>query len=110
EERKVELGMKLGELAEEAREDDAAGAGRRADLEGAGQRAGGLLGELRDDLLLEREQPLRGAVQLEPALRGLDAAAGPVEELRPEPFLERAHLETDGRLRHPEPLGRLRER
>ena len=56
------------------------------------------------------EQPLRAAVELEPGLGRLDAAAGAVEELRPEPLLERPHLQRDGGLGHPEALGRLRER
>ena len=38
--------------------------------------------ELVDDLLLEREQPLRAAVEPRARLRRLDATAGAVEELR----------------------------
>ena len=49
-------------------------------------------------------------VELQPALGRLHTAPGAVEQLRPEPLLQRPHLERDGRLRHPEPLGRERER
>ena len=56
------------------------------------------------------EQPLRAAVEPKPGLGRLDPPPGAVEELRPEPLLERAHLQADRRLRHPEPLSRLRER
>ena len=65
--------------------------------------------DLGDELLLEREQPLRAAVEPQPGLGRLDAPARAVEELRPEPLLERPHLEADRRLRHAEPLGGLRE-
>ena len=70
----------------------------------------GLVGELVDDLLLELQQPLRAAVEAEPRLGRLDAAAGAVEQLHPEPPLERAHLQRDGGLGHAEPLRSLRER
>ena len=63
-----------------------------------------------EHLLLEREQPLRADVEPHPGLGGLDAPPRAVEQLRPEPLLERAHLEADRRLRDAEPLGRLRER
>ena len=59
--------------------------------------------------MLESEQLLRGRVQPEPRLRRLDAATGTVEELRPEPLLERADLQRDGGLRDAEPLRRLGE-
>src|SRR5581483_837855 len=101
--------MPLRELAEELGDDDPAGPGRGADLERAGELLVALERDLRDDLLLERQQPLRAAVEAHPGLRRLDAAAGAVEELRPEPLLERPDLEADRRLRHPEPLRRLRE-
>jgi hypothetical protein len=60
-------------------------------------------------LLLEREQPLRAAVELHPRLRRLDAPPRPVEELSPQALFERADLQRHGRLRDSEPLGRLRE-
>ena len=75
----------------------AAGPGRGADLERAAQRRVGL-GELLEQLLLEREHPLGAAVESQPGLGRLDPAAGAVEQLRPEPLLERAHLLGDGRL------------
>ena len=109
-ERDVQLRMLLGEPAEERREDDAAGPGRRADLERPGELAGRVVGELVDDLFFERKQPLRRPVELGTGLRRLDAAAGAVEQLRAEPLLERPHLEAHSRLRDAEPLGRLGER
>ena len=68
-----------------------------------------LAGDLVEQLLLEREQALRAAVQPQARLGRLDATSGAVEELRAEPLLERAHLERHGRLRDAETLGRLRE-
>ena len=109
-ERDVQLRVRVGELAEDLREDDAARPGRGADLERAGELAGRLLGELGDDVLLELQQALRAAVEAKPGLGRLDAPPGAVEELRPEPLLERANLQRDRGLRHPEPLGRLGER
>jgi hypothetical protein len=106
----VQLRVLLCETAEERGEDDAAGPGRGADLEGAGELTRRVVRELGEDLVLEREQPLGGAIELRPGLGRLDAAPRAVEELRPEPLLERAHLQADGRLRDPEPLGRVRER
>ena len=101
--------MQRGELAEELREHDPAGPGRGADLEPALELRRRLLGHLGDDLLLEREQPLRAAVEPHARLGRLDAPAGAVEELRPEPLLERPDLEAHRRLGDAEPLGRLRE-
>ena len=48
--------------------------------------------ELVEQLLLEREHPLRAAVQPQPGLGRLDPAAGAVEQLLAEPLLQRAHL------------------
>ena len=62
-----------------------------------------------DELILEREHPLRPAVEPPACLGRLDAPARAVEELRPEPLLERAYLQRDGRLRDAEPVRRLRE-
>ena len=67
-------------------------------------------GEAGDDVLLELQEPLGAAVELEPGLGRLDPAAGAVEELRPEPLLERPHLQRDGGLGDAEALGRLGER
>ena len=52
---------------------------------------------------------MRRPIEALPRLGRLDPAPGAVEQLRPEPLLERANLEADGRLRDPEPLRRLRE-
>ena len=63
--------------------------------------------ELLEELLLEREHPLRVAVEPPPGLGRLDAAARAVEQLPAEPLLERPDLQADGRLRDAEPLRRL---
>ena len=63
--------------------------------------------DLRDELVLEREHALRAAVQAPPGLGGLDPPAGAIEELRPEPFLERANLQRDRGLRDSEPVRSL---
>ena len=60
-------------------------------------------------LLLEREQALRTAIEAQPGLGRLDAAARAVEQAPAEPLLERAHLQAHGGLRDAEALRRLRE-
>ena len=60
-------------------------------------------------LLLEREQPLRAAVEPHPGLGRLDPAPGAVEQLLPEPLLERPDLQAHRRLRDAELLSRLGE-
>ena len=65
--------------------------------------------DVSEQLLLQGEHFLRRYVEAEARLGGLDSSARPVEELRPEPLLERADLEADRRLRYAEALGRLRE-
>ena len=97
------------ELAEEERHDDRGRARRGADLQLARQLALALAGDLVEDLALERQQALRAAVEPQPGLGRLDAAAGAVEQLRAEPLLERPHLQRDGGLGDAETLGRLRE-
>ena len=97
------------ELAEQERHDDRRRAGRGADLQLARQLALAFAGDLVEDLALERQQTLGAAVEPQPGLGRLDAAAGAVEQLRPEPLLERAHLQRDGGLGDAETLGRLRE-
>ena len=97
------------ELAEQQRHDDRRGACRRAELQLAGELALALAGDLVEDLSLEREQPLGAAIEPHAGLGRLDAAAGAVEQLRPEPLLERPHLQRDGGLGDAEALGRLRE-
>ncbi len=97
------------ELPEHDRDRDRSRPGRRAEDEVARELALARRGDLGDELILEREHPLRAAVEPPARLGRLDAAPGAVEELRPEPLLERAHLQRDGRLRHAEALGGLRE-
>src|SRR5205085_2290834 len=94
---------------QEERQNRAAGARGRADLEPPVQLARVARGDLLDDLLLEREQPLRAAVEDEPGLGGLDAPSRAVEQPLSEPLLERADLQAHRRLRDAEPFGRLRE-
>ena len=98
------------ELAEEQRHDDGGRPRRGADREHAGELALRLRDHVGEHLLLQREKPLRAAVEAPPGLRGLHATSRPVEELRPEPLFERPNLQGDRRLRDAEPLGRLRER
>jgi hypothetical protein len=97
------------ELAEEKRHDDRGGAGGGAELKLSGELPFALARELVQQLLLEREQPLRAAIEPQAGLGRLDAASRAVEELRAEALLERAHLQRDGRLGDSEPLGGLRE-
>ena len=79
--RDMHLRMELLELPEDDRQDASAGPGRGADLEPALELAFGLLAEVREQLLLEREQPLRSAVEPETGLGRLDPASRAVEEL-----------------------------
>ena len=104
-----DLGVRLGELAEENRDDRAARAGGRAHRKLAAQRALGLAGDVLEQLPLLCQQTLRAPVEAPPGLGRLDAAARAVEELLPEPLLERANLLADRRLGNPEPLSRLGE-
>jgi hypothetical protein len=98
------------ELAEQLGHDDRGRAGRGAERQRSGEVAVALRGDVVEHLLLEREQPLRAAVEPRPGLGRLDATPGAVEELGAEPLLERPHLERDGRLRDAELLGGLGER
>ena len=108
-ERDRQLRVVLLELAEEERDHVRAGPRGRADLEATAQRALVLGGDLFEQLLLEREQPLRPVVEAQARLRGDDPPARAVEELLADPLLERPHLLADRRLRDPEPHRRLRE-
>ena len=105
--RDADVGVGAGELAEQDRDDRAAGPGRGSELEAAGQRL--LFGHLVEQLLLGREHAVRVPVQPLPRFGRLDAAARAVEEPNAEPLLERRDLEADRRLRHAQALGRLRE-
>ena len=63
------------ELAEELRHDDGRRAGRGADRQRSREVAVALRGDVVEHLLLEREQPLRAAVEARAGLGRLDAAA-----------------------------------
>ena len=103
-------GMRALELAEEQRHDDRAPGPVDAPIsELAGELALALAGELVEQLLLEREDALRAAIEAQSRLGRLHAAARAVEQLRAEPLLERAYLQRHRGLRDAEPLGRLRE-
>src|SRR5712692_5629315 len=82
-ERHVELRVLRLELAEELGEHDPAGARGGADLERAAERALALAADLGDELLLEREQPPRAAVEPKPRFGRLDAPPRAIEKLRP---------------------------
>src|SRR6185437_1853618 len=94
----------LVELAEQEWHHRAAGAGRGPELERAGDRALVVGLELFEEMLLERKQPLRRRVEHAPGLGRFHTAPGAVEQLAPEPLLERADLQADRRLSHPEAL------
>ena len=108
-ERDVERPVPPLELAEQLSEHDSSRPRRCTDLERPGKVAFALAAHLRHELFLEGEHSLRTAVEPQAGLGRLDAAAGAVEELRPEPLLERAHLKAHGGLRHAESLGGLRK-
>ena len=74
-ERDGDPGVRALELAEEQRDDGAAGAGRGADRERAAQRPAVAGVQLLDELLLELQHALRSAVEREARFRRLDAAA-----------------------------------
>src|SRR5215472_6440170 len=101
--------MDLLELAEHDGQDAPAGPRRRPDLEPALQLALGLLAELREQLLLEGEQPLRAAIKPVARLGRLHPTAGAVEELLAEALLERSDLKAHSGLRDAELICRLRE-
>ena len=103
------VGVQLLELAEHERDRDRRRARRRTEHEVARELALTGCGYLGDQLILEREHALRAAVEPPTGLGRLDAAARAVEQLRPEPLLERPNLQRDGRLGDAEPVGRLRE-
>ena len=105
--RHLHTGVLALELAEEQRQDDRGGPGRRAEVERAGELALADGGDVLEQLILEREHPLRAPVQSSARLGRLDPAPRAVEELLAEPLLERADLQADGRLRDPETLRRL---
>ena len=105
----VDVGMLLLELADEDGDDGAAGPGGGAELERAGDGALVVGGEFLKEVLLGRQQPLCRGVEPLARLGRLHAPPRAVEQLPPEPLLERANLEADGRLGDPEPLSGERE-
>ena len=107
--RDLDAGILGLELAEEQRQDDRGRAGRGTEVERSRELA---LADRRDvlqQLILEREHPLRAPIEPPAGLGRLDPAAGTVEQLPAEPLLESPDLEADGGLRDPEALRRLRE-
>ena len=103
------LRMLVLEFAEQQGDDRAAGTGRRAELERAGDRTLVVRSEILEQMLLRGEQALRRRVEPAAGLRRFDTAPGAVEKLPAEPLLERADLQADGRLSHSQPLRGLRE-
>jgi len=103
----AQVGVRALQLPEHERDNRPARTGRRAELEPPADPI--LLRELVEQLLLEREHPLRVPVEAQAGLRRLDAAARAVEQLRPEALLERADLQADGRLGDTEALRGLGE-
>ncbi len=86
-----------------------AGSGRGADPEPAAELPRAFVREVGEELVLDGQEALGAAVERNPGLSGLDAPPGPVDELLPDPLLERPNLQADRRLGHPEPLGRQGE-
>jgi hypothetical protein len=104
-----EIRMAALELGEEGRHECAARSGRSSDRQCPFQVARLGAGDLFEELLLECEHPLRAPVEPEAGLGRLDPAAGAVEKLLAEPFLERADLQADCGLGHAETRGSLGE-
>lgn len=97
------------ELAQEKRDGDGRGSGRRSEHELALELA---IRDRRDvglDLLFEREELLGTTVETPPRLGRFDPSPGAIEQLRAEALFERPHLERHGGLAHPESRGGLRE-
>jgi hypothetical protein len=103
------LGVLALELAQEHRHDRAPRTGGGADLERPAELAPLARVQLVDQLALEREHALCAAVKSHPGLGRFHASPGAVEQLAPQPLLERADLKAHGRLGDAEPLGCLRE-
>ena len=107
--RDLDAGILGLELAEQQRQDDRRRAGRGSEVERSRELALADRRDVLEQLILEREHPLRAPVEPPAGLGRLDPAARAVEQLLAEPLLERPDLEADGRLRDPEALRRLRE-
>jgi hypothetical protein len=101
------LGVRLRELTQEDRDDRAAGAGRGAHGELAAQRPLRFARDVLEELTLEREQPLRAAIEPVARLCRLDPPPGAVEELLADALLQRADLLAHRGLGDAEPLGGL---
>ena len=95
------------ELAEEHRDNDRGRPRRGAELQRTHELALADRRDVLEQMLLERQHPLRAAVQAPPGLRRLHPAPGAVEQLAPQPLLERPDLQAHGRLRDSEALGGL---
>ncbi len=107
--RDLDAGVLGLELAEQQREDDRGRAGRGSEVERPRELAFADRRDVLEQLILEREHPLRAAIEPPAGLGRLDAAPRAVEQLPAEPLLEGPDLEADGGLRDPEALRRLRE-
>ena len=101
--------VQLLELAQQERHDGPARSCGCAQFERPAQRTLRIAGHVLEQLLLEGQQLLRRRVEPEAGLRRLDPSPRAVEQLRPEPLLERPNLEADRGLGHAEPLGGLGE-
>ena len=100
----------LGELAEDLRHDRSRRARtRRRARAGRGAAVVASASSSSSSCSSTREQALRAAIEPLARLGRLDAPARAVDELAPDPLLERPDLLAHGRLRDAEPLGRLRE-
>ena len=97
------------ELAQQDRKDAATRTCGGADLEPALELALCFLAELREQLLLQPEEPLRASVEPEPGFGRLHPTTRTVEEPLADPLLERADLQADCRLRDAELVRGLRE-
>jgi len=95
------------ELRERDRNRDRCRAGRGTEHEIASERSLARCGNVGDELVLEGEHALRAAIEAPAGLRWLDPAARAVQELRPEPLLESAHLQRDRGLGDTEAVGGL---
>ena len=105
-ERDVQVRVPALELAEEKRHEVGSRSRRGPDGERPAQ-SRAVLGDLLEELLLEREHAVGAAVEALAGLGRLDASPRAVEECLPEPLLEGTHLEAHRRLGDAELLGRL---
>ncbi len=97
------------ELAEQERHDDRRRPGRRADRELAGELALASAAISPSSCSSSWSSRCAPRYSRQPASVGSTRRPERSSSWRPEPLLERAHLQRDGGLRDAEPLGRLRE-